>query len=55
MLALKDLTELDEYVYRVCEVSSCEEEAVDIYTTLEDRIIDLCNDHFKSISSETLW
>jgi hypothetical protein len=55
MLGLKDLKDLDEYIYRVCEISSCEYEATNIYTTMEDRVIDLCDIHYKSVSSETLW
>lgn len=55
MLALKDLMELDDYRYRVCEVYACEDEAVDIYTTTEDRVIDLCDSHYRMISGETLW
>lgn len=55
MLALKDLKDLDEYAYRVCEVSACDEEAIDIYTTVEERVIDLCQSHYRDVASETLW
>lgn len=55
MLGLKDLTELDDYSYRVCEVSSCDYEATEMYTTVEDRTIDLCDSHYRPIASETLW
>lgn len=55
MLALKDLKELDDYIYRVCEISGCEDEAIELYTTQEERVVDLCSVHYKLIASETLW
>lgn len=55
MLGLKDLKDLDDYIYRVCEISGCEDEAIEIYTTVEERVIDLCDMHYKSVASETLW
>lgn len=49
MLALKDLVELDEYYYRVCEILHCENEAADVFDTGEDRSIDVCMQHYNQI------
>lgn len=56
MLALKDNSDLDEYTYKVCEISGCEQEAVDIYED-EIKIIDVCNQHEKMLNANkwTLW
>ena len=56
MLGLKDPQDLDEYNYKVCEISSCEEEAVDIYED-ESRVIDVCLQHDKVLNANkwTLW
>ena len=48
MLALKDTSDLLEYNYKVCEISSCENEADDIYET-EEKIIDACPFHLKEL------
>jgi hypothetical protein len=45
LLGLKDYSELDEYNYKVCEISSCEEEATELFTDEETRIIDVCYKH----------
>lgn len=50
MIGLKDYAELDEYNYKVCEVSSCEEEATDLYTE-DDRIIDVCYSHSRHLEN----
>ena len=55
MLGLKDYQELDDYNYKVCEISSCEEEADDIHET-EDRIIDVCMSHYRQLeNSHYFW
>lgn len=46
MLELKDTSELDEYTYKVCEISGCDDEATDFY---EDRSLNLCYGHYKHI------
>lgn len=52
MIGLKDYAELDEYNYKVCEVSSCEEEATDLYTDSdEERIIDVCYSHSRHLEN----
>jgi hypothetical protein len=56
MLAIKDFDELDGYTYKVCEISSCENEANEIYES-DDRIIDVCMQHDKVLNENrwTLW
>lgn len=56
MLALKDNAELDEYLYKVCEISGCEEETVDIYED-DFKVIDVCSQHEKMLNANkwTLW
>jgi hypothetical protein len=44
MLTLKDTNELDEYTYKVCEVSACDDEATDFY---EEESLDLCYNHYR--------
>lgn len=48
MLSLKDTSELLEYNYKVCEISGCEKESIDIYET-EERIVDACEHHLKEL------
>lgn len=48
MLGLKDISESLEYNYKVCEISSCENEAEDIYET-DERIVDACSFHLKEL------
>jgi hypothetical protein len=50
MIGLKDYAELDQYNYKVCEVSACEEEATELYTE-DDRIIDVCYSHSKHLEN----
>jgi hypothetical protein len=56
MLGLKDIKDSDDYNYKVCEISSCEEEGTDIYET-DERIIDVCDMHYKMLNANkwTLW
>lgn len=51
MIFLKDYLEADEYNYKVCEVSLCEAEAHDVYETQEDRIIDVCHEHYTQLEN----
>ena len=44
MLALKDTSELDEYTYKVCEISGCDAEATDFY---EEEALDLYYNHHR--------
>jgi hypothetical protein len=54
-MSLKDYSELDEYTYKVCEISSCEDEAEEIYTT-DNRIIHVCDSHYKQLKqNHYLW
>jgi hypothetical protein len=46
MIALKDIDELIEYNYRVCEAYGCEEEATDFFES-EYRNVDLCAMHYR--------
>lgn len=57
MLGLKDLKELDEYTYKVCEISWCESEATDIFESSDGRIIDVCDLHCNTLNANkwTLW
>jgi hypothetical protein len=57
MLGLKDISELDDYLYKVCEISNCENEALDIFESSDDRIIDVCDLHNKILNDNkwTLW
>lgn len=57
MLGLKDISELDDYIYKVCEISRCEGEATDIFESSDDRIIDVCDLHSNILNSSkwTLW
>lgn len=55
MLGLKDRSQVEEYLYRVCEISFCESEAEDQFETTEGKVIDLCHLHYNLIASETLW
>jgi hypothetical protein len=57
MLGLKDSKELDEYIYRVCEISSCEEESTDVFESSDNRIINVCDIHSKILNANkwTLW
>jgi hypothetical protein len=57
MLGLKDISELDDYLYKVCEISNCENEALDIFESSDDRIIDVCDLHSKILNDNkwTLW
>jgi hypothetical protein len=57
MLGLKDISELDDYIYKVCEISNCENEALDIFESSDDRIIDVCDSHSKILNDNkwTLW
>jgi hypothetical protein len=52
MLALKDTSEQLEYNYKVCEISSCENEAEDIYET-EERIVDACHLHLRELENHS--
>lgn len=56
MLGLKDPHEVDEYLYKVCEISGCEEEATEIYED-ESKVIDVCDQHDKILNANkwTLW
>ena len=56
MLGLKDNQEMDDYNYKVCGISSCENEAFEIYET-NDKIIDVCEQHEKMLNANkwTLW
>lgn len=57
MLGLKDLKELDEYRYKVCYISFCDDEAADVFESSDGRIIDVCDEHSKLLNSSkwTLW
>ncbi|MEY4331440.1 MAG: hypothetical protein RLZZ196_178 [Bacteroidota bacterium] len=56
MLGIKDPEDLYEYNYKVCEILSCENEAEDIYSTEEDRIIDVCRYHIGQLKvNHYLW
>lgn len=50
MIALKDIDEVIEYNYRVCEEYSCELESDSFYER-EDRNIDLCSEHYRQLSN----
>jgi hypothetical protein len=56
MFSIKDHTETDTYSYKVCEISFCEEEAIEIYED-ETKIIDVCDLHDKilNVNKWTLW
>ena len=56
MLGLKDNQEMDDYSYKVCGISSCENEAFEIYET-NNKIIDVCEQHEKMLNANkwTLW
>jgi transcription elongation factor len=56
MLGVKDNEEIDSYLYKVCEISSCEEEAVDIYED-DTKTINICDEHDKILNANkwTLW
>jgi hypothetical protein len=56
MLGLKDFSDKDSYGYKVCDISSCENEASEVFES-EERIIDVCYDHDKMLNSNklTLW
>lgn len=56
MLSLKDPSDLDDYNYKVCEISGCEEEAVEIYED-DTKVIDVCYQHDKELNANkwTLW
>lgn len=57
MLGLKDIKELDDYIYKVCEISTCENEANDVFESSDDRIVDVCDLHGNILNSNkwTLW
>ena len=38
--------------FHVCEIEKCELEAEKIYASSESRIVDLCLQHYKEITSE---
>jgi hypothetical protein len=46
MIPLKDIDEVIEYNYRVCEAYDCEEESTDFFES-EYRSIDLCQRHYR--------
>jgi len=48
MLGLKDIDEVIEYNYRVCEVYGCEQEATEFYER-DTRNIDVCLTHYREI------
>lgn len=48
MLGLKDIDEVIEYNYRVCEVFGCEAEATEFFER-DTRDIDLCLMHYREI------
>ena len=50
MLGLKDPHEVDEYSYKVCEISGCENESTEIYED-ESKIIDVCDQHDKMLNA----
>lgn len=51
MLVLKDTDELLGYTYDVCEVSGCEEEAVNFYE-LQSTGVNVCDIHYKEIDNQ---
>ena len=57
MLGLKDFSDLDGYIYRVCEILSCEEEASELYEGEPSaRAIDVCERHYKELDNNRyLW
>lgn len=55
MLGLKSRQQVEEYLYRVCEISSCELETEDQFETVEGKLIDLCHLHYNQIASQVLW
>ena len=56
MLGVKDNAEIDDYSYKVCEISGCEEESTEIYED-ETKIINVCDQHDKMLNANkwTLW
>jgi hypothetical protein len=48
MLSLKDSSELDDYTYKVCELSGCDSEATEFYES-DKMAVDLCYSHFHHI------
>lgn len=51
MFAIKDSAELDEYTYKVCEISGCETEADELYEG--DRTIDVCTYHYRELEKHS--
>ena len=53
MIGTKEPKELDDYPYLVCEISYCENEYTDAYE-YEDRIIEVCDQHYRMLNSHNL-
>ena len=49
MISLKDMEELDDYIYKVCEVSDCDEIAECLYES-DDKSVNVCYNHYKELS-----
>lgn len=50
MISLKDKEEVDSYIYKVCELSGCEDIAEDIYES-DDVAIDVCYKHYRDLEN----
>ena len=52
MIKLKNPRSLIYAQYQVCEIDPCEEEAAKIWASSESRIVELCEKHYKQLTSQ---
>lgn len=39
----------------LCSISKCDDSVVNIYKTIEQRVLPMCKMHYEIISAKTLW
>ncbi len=52
MIKLKDPRSLIYTTYQVCEIDPCVDEAEKIWASSESRIVELCEKHYKQLTSQ---